>query len=168
MKTKTRRKQPLTDKQEAFIEKVNMGVTPTRAAEELYRTKNKRSASVIASRLTKHPVIFGTVKDALESEGSKTRAEDIAKAIEDGLHADKVIITKKGDQIVVPDHKVRLFAAQLATKIRGELQDIVIDTAPKDIRVSFTLIKARSPEEVARISAGSPLEGMQRLPQLTG
>lgn len=139
------------------MEQVNAGVAPVVAAEDLYRTRNKRSASVIASRLMKHPVIFETVRDALESKEFRARAEDIARAISDGLKANKVIISKRGEQITVPDHKVRLYAAQLATKIRGELQDMVIDTTPKDIRVTFNLVKARSIEEIARLTAGTPI-----------
>lgn len=158
---KLRRKQVLTEKQKLFIEKVNNGVTPVIAAESIYKTKNRNSARVISSRLLSHQVIYETVRQALDSDCSKARAIDIARVIEDGLAAERVIVTKKGEVITVPDHKVRLFAAQLALRVRGELQEMPEDTSPKDIRVTFHLVKARSQQEIARLTSGTSLENMR-------
>jgi hypothetical protein len=141
----------LTEKQQKFIEKLNAGITPVVAAEDLYRCKNRNVARVIASKNVNHPVIFEKVRDALDYPGSKARVEHIVKVIEDGLTANKTIVTRVGDLVEVPDHKTRLYAAQLALRVRGELKDIVVDNTSHDIHVSFKLIKARSPEEVARV-----------------
>lgn len=149
---KTRKLQPLTKKQEAFFEEVSKGVVPYEAAKKVYNCKNDAVARVIASKNSKHPVIYNTVRELMESKGSRAKSKNILKAIEDGLVAEKSIETESRQLVQVPNHAIRLKAAELALKVRGELkQDLPEIDVNRDIRVTFNLVKARSPEEVREL-----------------
>lgn len=143
-------KRELTQRQKNFINLVNEGENPVDAALDAYKCKSRAVAKVISSRNLSHPVITQKVRDILEYPGSKARAEYVAKTIEQSLYAEKPHILKDGTVLMTPDHKVRLAAATLILKMRGEMKEEVINNVPKDIKVSFTLVKARSDEEVRK------------------
>lgn len=150
---KSRKLQPLTKKQEAFFEEVSKGAVPYEAARKVYNCKNDNVARVLASRNSKHPVVYETVRDLMESKGSRATVKHILKAIEDGLQAERVIVTKSGDILREPNHSVRIKAAELALKVKGELHfELPIEHGPRDIRVNFNLIKARDVDEIKRLT----------------
>lgn len=152
---KSRKLQPLTKKQEAFFEEVSKGAVPYEAARKVYNCKNDNVARVLASRNSKHPVVYETVRERMESKGSRATVKHILKAIEDGLVAERVFITKSGDILREPNHAVRIKAAELALKVKGELHyEMPLEQGPKEVKVTFNLIKARTNEEIRRLTQG--------------
>jgi hypothetical protein len=150
---KQRKLQPLTEKQHTFMQELAHGLTPFEAAKKVYDCKNDNVARVIGSKNARHPVIYQTVRELMETKGSKARSKNILKAIEGGLLAERVYVTRTGKPCKTPNHAVRLKAAELALKVKGELsQDIPDMNVRKEIKVTFNLIPARDTAEVKRLT----------------
>lgn len=117
-KVKSTNKRSLTVKQTKFVkEYVKNDGNGTQAALNTYEVSSVASARALASEnLSKL-----NVKDAIEQALVKHQItmDAAIKPIADGLRADKFVAGEDEDDILMPDHNVRLKASGMALKLLG-------------------------------------------------
>lgn len=105
----------LKPKEAAFIVKWLESGNGTEAAMEIYKCKNRNVAGVIANKVlrkVKNPTLL-----YLEAQGLSFGK--IVKVVKEATEADKIITSHTEPDYTIPDHQIRLKAAETAAKWLG-------------------------------------------------
>ena len=101
--------QHLTDKQQEFVSNVLAGDSQTTAALKAYDCKDRKSASVLATKLMKEPDINTSIADLLAQSGISKRQR----------------IERLATHVYSNDNSCSMAALNLAAKLAGELTEKV-------------------------------------------
>jgi hypothetical protein len=150
--SKNKKRRPLTDKQKVFVKTLSDTLDPTTAQMTAYHEKDKKTAASRVGNTMKSPGI----KDFMNSPKIGLSDEYLLSRLKRALLAKRLVWSKtREDWLEEVDWATQVKALEIAFRLKGHLNTKApeLDTAGvKEINVTFNLVKARSIDEIARLT----------------